>query len=502
MRGALTPAAERALAAARTWASRAGATEVTPGHVVLGLLDEEEGRAAQLLGEHGLAPERARLALAGATTGSSTTPDTAHALAEMTQLLLVQARDLAADISRDRTITTEQLLLAAVRVDTSLRQALTDHGLAVATLEACVLAEQQPPLRLDEPLRLGISGEETDTARVLDAAANRAREALRVLEDYGRFALDDAFLCGQLKQLRHDLAETLAALPLPTLLAARETLRDVGTAVATTREHQRFGLVDVATANLKRLQEALRSLEEFGKLLGPDLGRQLEALRYRAYTVERTMLLTTTAQKRLAGVRLCVLVTGSACVAGLDWTIEQAVAGGAGMIQLREKSLDDRALLDRARRVRACTARLGVLFIMNDRPDLARLVGADGVHCGQDDLPVKEARRIVGPDALVGVSTHDLDQVRQAVLDGASYAGVGPTFPSGTKAFAELAGLEFVRRATAETSLPLFVIGGINQETIADAVSAGARRVAVSQAVCQADDPRAAAAALSQALPE
>jgi thiamine-phosphate pyrophosphorylase len=137
---------------------------------------------------------------------------------------------------------------------------------------------------------------------------------------------------------------------------------------------------------------------------------------------------------------------------------------------------------------------------MNDRPDIARLVEADGVHLGQDDLPVKEARRIVGPDALIGVSTHNLEQLRQAVLDGASYIGVGPTFVSGTKEFGELAGVDFVRLAAAETTLPAFVIGGVSLGTIDAAVSAGARRAAVSQAIGQAEDPRAVAQALRQKL--
>ena len=123
-----------------------------------------------------------------------------------------------------------------------------------------------------------------------------------------------------------------------------------------------------------------------------------------------------------------------------------------------------------------------MLFIVNDRPDVARLVEADGVHLGQDDLPVREARRILGPDALIGVSTHDLEQVRRAVLDGASYVGVGPTFPSGTKEFAELRGPgRSCAAAAAETSLPAFVIGGVDLETVGAAAAAGARRVAVSQ---------------------
>src|SRR5206468_11654961 len=134
------------------------------------------------------------------------------------------------------------------------------------------------------------------------------------------------------------------------------------------------------------------------------------------------------------------------CARSLDWTIQEAAAGGASMFQLREKQMDDRALLERARKVRRWTRQAGALFIMNDRPDIARLVEADGVHLGQDDMPVKEARRIVGPDLLIGISTHNLDQVWQAILDGANYIGIGPTFPSATKEFPEFPGLDLVSR--------------------------------------------------------
>jgi thiamine-phosphate pyrophosphorylase len=171
------------------------------------------------------------------------------------------------------------------------------------------------------------------------------------------------------------------------------------------------------------------------------------------------------------------------------------------MFQLREKNRGDREMLELARDVRRWTRKAGALFIVNDRPDIARLVEADGVHLGQDDMPVKEARRVLGPDALIGVSTHDVEQLRRAAQDGASYVGVGPTFASGTKDFADLAGLDFVRQAAAETSLPAFVIGGVSLKTIGAVAAAGARRVAVSQAVCEADDPQAVSAQLLRALP-
>jgi thiamine-phosphate pyrophosphorylase len=363
-------------------------------------------------------------------------------------------------------------------------------------------ADNEPPLELEEPLFLGEPTERIDLARILDAAANRAREALRVVEDFCRFALDDVFLSRETKQMRHDLVEVLANVPTSLLLAARETQRDVGTRISTTGEYERHSHLAVVQANLKRLQEALRSLEEHGKVIHPRIGSAMEQLRYRAYTLERTIFIGADARERLADARLYVLLTGALCHRSLDWTIQAAAAGGATIFQLREKEYDDRALLQRARNVRQWTRQANALFIVNDRPDIARLVEADGVHLGQDDMPVKEARRILGPDPLIGVTTHNIDQLRQAVRDGASYLGVGPTFCSATKEFEELAGLDFVRQAVAETSLPAFIIGGVNSQTIGEAVAAGARRVAVSQAVCRAEDVRAAAAALLGAFRE
>jgi thiamine-phosphate pyrophosphorylase len=502
MRFELTPAVARAFQAAQVWARRQGALVVQPEHLLHGLLQEEEGRAATLLTAAGLDAASARAALAE-TDRALTSPHAAEAPlphSPESQSVLATARELAGDLSPDSTVPSEAVLLALLREDTRLRRRLEGLGLDFGRLEGQFAAAQGPPLTLDEPLCLSDPVEEIDTARILDASANRAREALRVLEDYCRFSLDDALLSGELKRLRHELAEGLAGLPPGLLLEARETQRDVGTTLTAPGEHQRHSLLAVAQANLKRLQEALRSLEEFGKVRGADLGQIVERLRYRSYTLERAIVLGAAARQRLADARLQVLLTGSLCSAALDWTIQEAAAGGADIIQLREKDLEDRALLDRARQVRRWTRQAGVLFIMNDRPDIARLAEADGVHLGQEDLPVKEARRILGADALLGVSTHNLQQVRQAVLDGASYLGVGPTFSSRTKEFEELAGLEFVHQATAATSLPLFVIGGVNLETVGAAVGAGARRIAVSQAICQADDPQVVARALRQAL--
>jgi thiamine-phosphate pyrophosphorylase len=493
----LTPAVSRALDDAQAFAHAAGASHVLPIHLARGLLAEEEGRAASLSIAAGLD----LAAYYAAAPPEPESPPGSLPLAPLAQSALYEARTLARALTGQSTISSEALLLALLRADGDLVATLTGFGLRLDRLEAAVERGRPTAPGLEEPLRLGDVTERVDSARVLDAAGNRTREALRVVEDYCRFVLDDALLSRELKELRHGLAGVLGDLAAQDLLLeARETRRDVGVSIGTDDERQRGGLVDVVRANCKRLQEGLRTLEEVAKVHSPGLAQELESMRYRTYTLERVLLLGASARQRLAEARLHVLLGGSSCIAALDWTIAEVAAGGASVVQLREKALPDRELLARARQVRQWTRKAGVLFIVNDRPDIARLADADGVHLGQDDLPVKEARRILGPDALIGVSTHSLDQLRLAVLDGASYLGVGPVFPSETKPFEEFPGEAFVRAAHAETTLPLFAIGGINQATIDRAVAAGARRVAVSAAIAQAEEPRQTAAALLSAL--
>jgi thiamine-phosphate pyrophosphorylase len=494
-----TPAVVRALEAAQDWARRFDAAEIQPHHLLLSLLAEEEGKAGLLLARCGASVSVVHQRFAGPNRAKAQPSEARLPLSQATEEILCAAREPAHDAG-DFTVASDHVVLALLRRDETVRANLIALGLDYAKLESEFASRASLPL--DEPLLLAEPTERMDAARILDAGANRAREALRIIEDYCRFTLDDRFLTGELKRLRHDLTEVLAVLPASLLLEARETLRDVGTNVSTDREQERLSVPALVQANLKRLQEALRSLEEYGKLHSPRLGAALEQLRYRSYTLERTILGGATARQRLAEARLYVLLTGSSCAAALDWTIQEAADGGAQIIQMREKALGDRDLLERARQVRRWTRKADVLFIMNDRPDLARLAEADGVHLGQEELSVKDARRIVGPDALIGVSTHNLDQVRQAVLDGASYIGVGPAFVSATKHFDAHPGVEFIRLATAETSLPAFIIGGVNLETIAAAVAAGARRVAVSEAICRAEDPRAVAKEMRRVLDE
>jgi thiamine-phosphate pyrophosphorylase len=333
---------------------------------------------------------------------------------------------------------------------------------------------------------------DSPTLRILDAAANRAAEGLRVVEDYLRFVLDDRHLTSVAKQLRHDLAAAVVRIPAIDLHAARDTRSDVGTDVSTASESRRMDLAAVASASFKRLEQALRSLEEYSKLIDPSLAETFESLRYRTYTLERAADLTADSLRRLEDARLYVLLDGRDSADEFAKFAQSLVAAGADVIQLRDKRLGDRELLDRAKRIREITAPTETFFIMNDRPDLALLARADGVHVGQAELTVKEVRAIVGPKPLVGVSTHSLEQARRAVLEGANYIGVGPTFPSGTKVFEQFPGPRLLREVAAEVRLPAFAIGGISIENLRDVLATGICRVAVSGAITSALDPAAA----------
>lgn len=329
--------------------------------------------------------------------------------------------------------------------------------------------------------------------RIIDANANRAREAARLLEDIARFILDDQKLCTRIKGIRHGLTSVLkdSTGEKVSLVAQRDTPGDVGTDVSLESETSRASLLQLAEASGSRLTEALRAIEECLKLDAPAGASRIEQLRYEAYEVERLLL------PRLARpdphMRVCVLLTESLCVHhSWDRVASLAIEGGADAIQLREKDLDDRDLLERARQLVKIARDTPTRIIINDRPDIAVLSGADGVHLGQNDLGVVEARRIVGSHLLIGVSTASVEQALNAFDEGADMVGVGPVFPSSTKPKPDLVGLDLISAFVADARLrdkPYLAISGINAENVQILARMGCRSAAVSSAVCADERP-------------
>jgi thiamine-phosphate pyrophosphorylase len=183
-----------------------------------------------------------------------------------------------------------------------------------------------------------------------------------------------------------------------------------------------------------------------------------------------------------------------------DERLEAALSGGVDLVQLRMKQAADTVILAEAARFKRICDAFGVPLIINDRPDLAAAAGAAGVHVGQDDQAVAEARAIVGPHAIVGLSTHSPEQVDAAQAQPIDYFAVGPIHATPTKPGRPAVGVELVRYAAAHARLPFFAIGGLDAETTGPVLSAGGRRIAVVRAITEAPDPRRATETLARAL--
>jgi thiamine-phosphate pyrophosphorylase len=201
-------------------------------------------------------------------------------------------------------------------------------------------------------------------------------------------------------------------------------------------------------------------------------------------------------RERLAQARLYLV-----CDAREDEFLAAALRGGVDIVQLRMKHASDAEVLAAAHRLRRLCTEHDALFIVNDRPDLAVQAGADGVHVGQDDTPVAQARALVGPERIIGLSTHSADQIDAAGVEEVDYIGVGPVHETPTKPGRPAVGLELVAYAAAHARIPFFAIGGIDPDNVAAVAGAGAERIVVVRALTLAADPERTARRLAAGLP-
>ncbi len=337
--------------------------------------------------------------------------------------------------------------------------------------------------------------------RMLDANFNRAREALRTMEDYCRFVLNDGDLSATCKTLRHELCVQMAILGASDAMLVRDTPGDVGVTIKASDELRRDTLENIVMAGSKRLTEALRVLEELAKLKSATVAAHLESLRYQSYTLEQAICRQAAQRNRIPHAGLHVLLTESLCRRSWRETLTAILAGGVDAVQLREKTLSDGELLQRARIVAEECRDCGRVSIINDRMDIALAADASGVHLGQGDMPCEQARRIAGSEFIIGVSTENLEQAHAAAQAGASYIGAGPMFLTSTKNKPRLAGPEYLRQLRrAEFGLPTVAIGGISAENLPDLMTAGAQAIAVSSAVISSDDPAGVCKSLRELL--
>lgn len=516
--------------------------ELEPAHLFLAMLQEEslgaeclktlglnvaaivDGCLGKPLAE--LADEPADEVLA------SSPPDPCNKTAANVQLeigdaiwfrsVLERANSVARRATEATPVTTQHIVLALGELPGVTQEALAVAGInpldvvktlgdETAPVEPVAvdfdLDDEPQPAPVDSPATVRDREQHSDevgVAAAVDANLNRAREGLRVVDDYARFVLRNSAAMTLAKSLRHDLVaaeQTLRNNQLQ-LKAARSVESDPGTTVTLPGESKRISPNDVAAANIRRVQEALRSLEEFGKLLSVEFSASVKQLRYRSYELEQQLVIPASQlrRQRLQRSHLYVLITESLCRTDWKTTAKEVLAGGADVLQLREKQLSDDEFLLRARWLAELCHEHNALMIVNDRTDLVAESGADGLHLGQEDGCVQAASQQIGNDLLLGLSTHTAAQLSAVDCSAVDYVGVGPVFASSTKSFTDFAGLEFVGAACEQASLPWFPIGGIANDNLAQVIEAGATRAAICGAVIGSEDPQTAARELRQQL--
>lgn len=338
---------------------------------------------------------------------------------------------------------------------------------------------------------------------MIDADLNRSSEGLRVLEDIARFVLDDVELSRRARDLRHHLATETKYLNTG-LLSHRDSEHDVGLPRLRTNDKESnmetaspADLLGLVRANAKRAEESLRVIEELAKL--PEMSSILnsacfEQTRFDLYTLERDLAFRLSRQGKREGLPGLYVIMDRHLLAGKDELDvgRKIIEGGARVIQLRDKQENRKEVLSVAQRLKELCSQAGVLFMMNDSLDIALAVDADGLHIGQEDLPLPVVRRELPMDRIVGCSVRTLSQAERAQAEGADYIAVGSIFPTTTKEEATVVGVAMLKELKGTISTPIVAVGGINQHNAGEVMAAGADGIAVISAVLGARDVKEA----------
>lgn len=334
--------------------------------------------------------------------------------------------------------------------------------------------------------------------RMIDANLDRIGEGLRFLEDIARFVLGDAGLTQQLKELRHQLLTTDWPFQ-QQLLQARNSAADVGASTESIGDRQELPIM--AVANARRVQEALRVMEELSSSVNLEASRFKQA-RFNLYELEKSLLSKLLRHNKIGRLSGLYVIIDTQALKGrsLIEAARQAIQGGAKVIQLRDRLLSRKELLPMARDLKQLCSEHNILFIVNNYLDLALAAGADGLHLGQNDLPVKVARQMLGMDQILGCSTSTVEQALTAESDGADYIAVGSIYPTTSKDTAIVIGTERLRQVRQVVSLPVVATGGINGNNVSEVIAAGASSVAVIGAVLHAEDITTAARKIAARL--
>ena len=346
------------------------------------------------------------------------------------------------------------------------------------------------------------------TLRIIDANLNRIGEGLRLLEEIARLLLDDAALTQQLKTMRHELIRGDISFH-QQLLQSRNSESDIGIDIEVPGEKQEKELPLVLVANSRRVQESLRTLEELVKVPGITANldsAKFKRARFTLYTIEQKLLSRLLRQDKLKYMYGLYVIIDTEALKGRNHleVAGQVIRGGARTIQLRDKVQSKNELIAIAQQLRNLCTENNVLFIINDYLDVALDTDADGLHLGQDDLPIQTARKLLPPGKILGGSTTTVEQAITAQSDGADYVAVGAIYATSSKTSsrvpAKVIGLETLRRVRQAVTVPLVAIGGITGDNAYEVMAAGADSVAVISAVLAAESPEEASRQIADSL--
>jgi thiamine-phosphate pyrophosphorylase len=328
--------------------------------------------------------------------------------------------------------------------------------------------------------------------RIIDANLNRAGEGLHLLEELARMMLNDATLTQQLKTIRHEILRGDLAFN-QLLIQSRDSKSDVGFDIEVVGEGKQRELPIAVVANARRVQEALRILEEMAKVPGtaPQLdAEKFKQARFALYTIEQDLLSKLLRQDKKSKLRGLYAIIDSQFLDQRNHikVAQELIRGGASVIQLRDKFTAKAELLPIARELKKLCAEKSVLFIVNDHLDIALAANADGLHLGQEDLPLAIARQLLPIDMVLGGSVNTVEQAKAAEADGADYIAVGSIYPTTSKEKPKVVGVGRLKQVRGAISLPLVAIGGINKDNATEVAANGADAVAVISAILGARD--------------
>tara|TARA_B100000579_G_scaffold419308_1_gene417761 strand:- start:399 stop:1436 length:1038 start_codon:yes stop_codon:yes gene_type:complete len=299
-------------------------------------------------------------------------------------------------------------------------------------------------------------------ARLIDANLNRAKEGLRVLEDWCRFGLDNKDFILKLKGFRHELGLRHHSI----YKKARSAKTDKGAKISHPSQKDRNSTLDILFANSSRIQEALRVVEEFSRITDPSLSEKASEIRFEIYQIEIDLLKFNgkfLRQKILKEANICLITSPKE---NLMEIIEEALEAGVKMIQYRNKLFSDKKKVLEAKEICQLCNKYKAIFLVNDSIELALATNADGIHLGQNDYPITIARELLGEDFLIGQSTNNIEQIKKAEQDGFDYVGLGPIFRSKNKQDKDIIGENLYKEANKLSNIPCFAIGGINLSNI------------------------------------